>query len=69
MQRKGVATELLSSVAKEYANSWSERMGAEKIPLVLSVDNDNVGAVTLYERAGFEYLEQNNVFCMMVRWP
>jgi ribosomal protein S18 acetylase RimI-like enzyme len=36
------------------------------IPIVLSVDTDNIPAVRLYEKFGFEYLEQNDVFCMMV---
>jgi len=66
MRRRGVGTALLSSVM-EYANSWSDRM-EEKIPIVLSVDHDNTGARAMYERAGFEYLEQNSVFCMMVLW-
>ena len=67
MQRKGVGMALLSSVM-EYASSWSEQMN-EKIPIVLSVDNDNIGAIALYERVGFDYLEQNNVFRMMILWP
>ena len=36
------------------------------IPIVLSVDTDNIPAIRLYEKFGFEYLEQNDVFCMMV---
>ena len=36
------------------------------IPIVLSVDTDNIPGVRLYEKFGFEYLEQNDVFCMMV---
>jgi len=62
-RRRGVGMALLSSV-REYANSWTERMG-EEIPLVLSADNDNTGAIRLYEKFGFAFLEQNDVFCMM----
>ncbi len=36
------------------------------IPIVLSVDTDNIPALRLYEKFGFEYLEQNDVFCMMM---
>lgn len=38
----------------------------ERIPIVLSVDTDNIPAVRLYEKFGFEYLERNDVFCIMV---
>ena len=34
--------------------------------MVLSVDTDNIAALRLYEKFGFDYLEQNDVFCMMV---
>jgi GNAT superfamily N-acetyltransferase len=64
MQRKGVGMALLSSV-RDDAKHWI----SEKIPLVLSVDYDNVGARSLYEKVGFEYLERNNVFCIMIFWP
>jgi ribosomal protein S18 acetylase RimI-like enzyme len=37
----------------------------QTIPIVLSVDTDNIAALRLYEKFGFEYLEQNEVFCMM----
>ena len=37
----------------------------QTIPLVLSVDSDNIAALRLYEKFGFEYLEKNDVFCMM----
>ncbi|KAL7541681.1 hypothetical protein ACHAWF_006995, partial [Thalassiosira exigua] len=40
MRRKGVGLALLSAVGK-YANRWAEVMD-EKIPLVLSVENDNI---------------------------
>ena len=66
MQRRGVAMALLSFV-KEYAESWNEQLG-EEVPLVLSVDSDNTGAIRLYEKFGFEYLDQNDVFCTMILW-
>ena len=37
----------------------------QTIPLVLSVDTNNIAALRLYEKFGFEYLEKNDVFCMM----
>ena len=37
----------------------------QTIPIVLSVDTDNIAALRLYEKFGFEYLEKNDVFCMM----
>ena len=66
-RKRGVGTALLSA-AGDYARNWSERLG-EGVPLVLSVDNDNIGAVRLYEKGGFEYLEKNDVFCVMEKWP
>jgi ribosomal protein S18 acetylase RimI-like enzyme len=38
----------------------------ERIPIVLSVNTDNIAALRLYEKFGFVYLEQNDVFCMMI---
>ena len=67
MRRRGVGIELLLAV-KEYAKTWGEEMD-ENIPMVLSVDNDNVGAIRLYEMFGFEYLEKNDVFRVMIMWP
>ena len=67
MRRRGVAAALLSSVI-----SWNEERdnsrdgGATATPLVLSVDNDNVGAIRLYERFGFDYLERNGHYCVMI---
>jgi ribosomal protein S18 acetylase RimI-like enzyme len=60
MQRRGVAMALLSSVI-----SWNARMHGAT-PMVLSVDNDNVGAIRLYEKFGFDYLEQNSHYCVMI---
>ena len=37
----------------------------QTLPIVLSVDTDNIAALRLYEKFGFEYLEQNDIFCMM----
>lgn len=65
MRRKGIGLALLSSV-QEYARSWSKEMGEDSIPLVLSVDSDNKAAIRLYERFGFEYIEKNDIFCMMI---
>eukprot|EP00984_Skeletonema_dohrnii_P036376 scaffold37278_cov178-Skeletonema_dohrnii-CCMP3373.AAC.2 len=50
-------------------NSKSYTNDEERIPIVLSVDTDNIPAVRLYEKFGFEYLERNDVFCMMVLRP
>lgn len=38
----------------------------ERIPMVLSVDSDNGAARSLYEHFGFDYLEENDIFCVMV---
>lgn len=43
----------------------NEKDKLQTIPIVLSVDTDNIAAIRLYEKFGFEYLEQNDVFCMM----
>ena len=72
MRRKGVGMALLSSVL-QYTKSWSEKMNDDDdekipIPIVLSVDSDNVGAIKLYEQFGFDFLERNDVFCMMALW-
>lgn len=64
-RRRGIGTQLLQSVLREYTEPWRERMG-EDVPMVLSVDSDNDGATRLYEAFGFEYLERNDVFCMMI---
>mmetsp|Transcript_2754 Transcript_2754/g.5898 ORF Transcript_2754/g.5898 Transcript_2754/m.5898 type:complete len:407 (+) Transcript_2754:65-1285(+) len=50
-------------------NSKASTNDEERIPIVLSVDTDNIPAVRLYEKFGFEYLERNEVFCMMVLRP
>ena len=68
MRRRGVGIALLLAV-KEYAETWEEEEMDESIPMALSVDNDNVGAIRLYERFGFEYLEKNDVFRVMIMWP
>ncbi|KAK1733217.1 hypothetical protein QTG54_016074 [Skeletonema marinoi] len=50
-------------------NNKATTTNEERIPIVLSVDTDNIPAVRLYEKFGFEYLERNEVFCMMVLRP
>ncbi len=65
MRRKGVGMALLSH-AREYAKEWSEKMNEEEVPLALSVDNDNTGAIRLYEKFGFHYLEMNDIFRVMI---
>ena len=50
-------------------NSKASTDDEERIPIVLSVNTDNIPAVRLYEKFGFEYLERNDVFCMMVLRP
>ena len=72
MRRKGVGMALLSSVL-QYTKSWNKKImddDDEKIPIpiVLSVDSDNVGAIKLYEQFGFDFLERNTVFCIMALW-
>ena len=67
MRRKGVASDLLDAIGK-YATDWSDHIG-EKVPLVLTVDNDNGGAIRLYEKAGFEYIGKNDDSGTMILWP
>ena len=67
MRRKGVASDLLDAIRK-YATDWSEHIG-EKVPLVLNVDNDNGGAIRLYEKAGFQYIGKKDDSGTMVLWP
>jgi ribosomal protein S18 acetylase RimI-like enzyme len=73
MRRRGVATALLSSVI-----SWNEERDnthdgdgttttTTTTPLVLSVENDNAGAIRLYKRLGFVRLERNGDYCVMIR--
>mmetsp|Transcript_2755 Transcript_2755/g.5900 ORF Transcript_2755/g.5900 Transcript_2755/m.5900 type:complete len:414 (+) Transcript_2755:65-1306(+) len=50
-------------------NSKASTNDEERIPIVLSVNTGNIPAVRLYEKFGFEYLERNEVFCMMVLRP
>jgi ribosomal protein S18 acetylase RimI-like enzyme len=61
MQRRGIGMALLSSI-RDYVNT----LGEENIPLVLSVDSDNVNAIRLYENFGFEYLERNSDWGTMI---
>jgi ribosomal protein S18 acetylase RimI-like enzyme len=61
MQRRGIGMALLSCI-RDYVNT----LGEENIPLVLSVDNDNIGAIRLYEKFGFEYLERNSDWGTMI---
>jgi ribosomal protein S18 acetylase RimI-like enzyme len=65
IQRRGIAMSLLCAVT-EYTKSWCEEINENDIPMVLSVDNDNLPAINLYEKYGFTYLEQNDVFRMMI---
>ena len=67
MRRKGVASELLDAIGK-YATDWSDHIG-EKVPLVLTVDNDNGGAIRLYEKVGFQYMGKNDDSGTMILWP
>jgi ribosomal protein S18 acetylase RimI-like enzyme len=62
MKRRGIGMALLSSI-KDYVSTLGEH---ESIPLVLSVDNDNLGAIGLYEKFGFEYLEKNSDWGTMI---
>lgn len=62
MQRRGIGMALLSSI-KEYVSTLGED---RNIPLVLSVDSDNFGAIQLYEKFGFEYLERNSDWGTMI---
>jgi len=64
MQRRGIAMSLLQAI-KVYTKSLSEELN-EDIPIVLSVDNDNLPAIKLYEKFGFEYLETNDEFRVMI---
>ena len=64
MQRKGIAMALLQAV-QVYTKSLSEEIN-EDIPIVLSVDNDNLPAIKLYEKFGFKYLETNDEFRVMI---
>jgi ribosomal protein S18 acetylase RimI-like enzyme len=62
MQRRGIGMALLSSI-KDYVDTLGED---RNIPLVLSVDSDNLGAIQLYEKFGFEYLERNSDWGTMI---
>ena len=62
MQRRGIGMSLLSSI-KDYADALGKE---NNIPLVLSVDNDNLNAIQLYEKFGFQFLERNNDFGTMI---
>lgn len=62
MQRRGIGMALLSSI-KDYVNTLGED---KDIPLVLSVDSDNFGAIQLYEKFGFVYLERNSDWGTMI---
>ena len=64
MQRRGIALALLQAV-KVYTKSLSVELN-ENIPIVLSVDNDNLPAIKLYEKFGFKYLETNDEFRVMI---
>ena len=54
------------AAAKQHNSSSKSSDKTAMIPIVLSVDTDNIPTVRLYEKFGFEYLERNDVFCMMV---
>ncbi len=70
MRRKGVGTLLLNAVS-EYARSMAtgddNRNGDNDIvPLViLSVDNDNEGAIQFYQRHGYKFFDRNENFGSM----
>ena len=64
LQRKGIGTGLLAAVV-EYSRELSSGQ-RDNIPIVLSVDTDNAGAVNLYENFGFEYMEKNDMFSIMI---
>ncbi|KAL3783785.1 hypothetical protein HJC23_000374 [Cyclotella cryptica] len=69
-RRMGIGRALLSSVT-DYAKTFSHDKHIQMrtaLPIVLSVDNDNNGAVTTYEKFGFEYIGKNNIFGTMVFW-
>lgn len=69
-RRTGIGRALLSSVvdyAKPFSPGKHVQIGTH-LPIVLSVDNDNSGAVSMYEKFGFEYLEKNDIFSTMVFW-
>ncbi len=76
VQRRGIGSALLSSVCqyaeslhvlsnKQYydGNCNDGTLKCQKV--VLSVDNDNSQAITMYEKFGFRYLERNEVFGVM----
>ena len=70
LRRRGIGTTLLSAVV-EHAKTLSINNGRGQntsLPIVLSVDNDNPAALKMYEKFGFEYMEKNDQFCMMVFW-
>ena len=62
MQRRGIGMALLSSI-RDYVKTLGED---NNIPLVLSVDSDNVSAIHLYEKFGFEFLERNSDWGTMI---
>ena len=64
MQRRGIGMALLASI-KDYVSTLGEDKDIP-LPLVLSVDSDNVGAIQLYEKFGFEYLERNSDWGTMI---
>ena len=64
LRRRGIGVKLLSAVV-EYANKLNEKYQGN-LPIVLSVDNDNTAAIKMYENFGFEYMEKNDVFRMMI---
>lgn len=59
MRRKGVGSALLNAVV-EYAIAES---GPQMV--LLSVENDNSGAIEMYKRGGFQYLDMNEEFGTM----
>jgi ribosomal protein S18 acetylase RimI-like enzyme len=69
MRRQGVGKALLSSVVAHTLtpNEWVDE--TTSIPLVLSVENDNIGAIQLYRHFGFEYVEKNKFFSLMLLLP
>lgn len=67
MRRRGVGKALLSSAVAHALSNWN---GIDvTLPLVLSVENENHGAIQMYEQFGFEFIEKNSFFRLMILWP
>jgi ribosomal protein S18 acetylase RimI-like enzyme len=60
MRRRGIASDLLTAVSS-YAES--QDVGS----IILDVDNDNVGAIKLYEKSGYRTICKNNHYSIMIK--